>query len=442
MATANIYLNSVAGSNTSPYDTWAKGATTAAAAAAVAVAGDRVWAASDHNEAPGAAWTVAWAGTLAAPITITSVNRAGSVPPVAADITPGAIVSCGAGTFSGSWTGYSYTEGLSLKSGNSGTCQVIVGTGVAHEITLKNCLLAIPSTGASSSIQLGTNGAVAELLKMINTQVSFGAVGQRIQLYAERLIWENTPSAIQGTTPTTCLFGTFGGNAIAKISGVDLSALGATPVVLGGQSNNEQFHFEDCKLGASYVLSGAQTSVGVIVAASRCGNSAVNCITEKHTPLGALTTELSIIRTGGANDGTTGYSWKVIPSAINLPYRPFEAPPIYAWNTDITGNLTVSVNGVWSGGAVPNNDDCWIEVEYLGAAGNPMGSFATSGKATWLTAGSPNAADAVSTWGGSTTKFTMAVTFTAPAQVGLIKVTPKFGGITGTFYIDPVAVLS
>ena len=42
---------------------------------------------------------------------------------------------------------------------------------------------------------------------------------------------------------------------------------------------------------------------------------------------------------------------------------------------------TVTVYGTVNAGALPNNDDIWMEVSYLGDGSFPEGSTATSGKA-------------------------------------------------------------
>ena len=47
--------------------------------------------------------------------------------------------------------------------------------------------------------------------------------------------------------------------------------------------------------------------------------------------------------------------------------------PISVWNDDTGGTKTITVEGIWGGGAVPDNNDIWIEVEYLGSASEPEG---------------------------------------------------------------------
>jgi hypothetical protein len=64
-----------------------------------------------------------------------------------------------------------------------------------------------------------------------------------------------------------------------------------------------------------------------------------------------------------------------------------------------------------------NNDQAWIDVEYLSDAASGLGSFASSGKSDLLAAVAAYSADGAS-WNSSPagTPFSMSVTFT-PAQV-------------------------
>ena len=102
--------------------------------------------------------------------------------------------------------------------------------------------------------------------------------------------------------------------------------------------------------------------------------------------------------------------------------------------------MTATVQGIWGGGAVPNNDDIWCDVEYLGSSGSPLASFVNDGKADILASNA--AQDAGSgTWGGSTTKFKLNVTFT-PQQKGWILLRVKAAKASSTFYIDPKITLS
>ena len=73
--------------------------------------------------------------------------------------------------------------------------------------------------------------------------------------------------------------------------------------------------------------------------------------------------------------------------------------------------------------------------------GSPQGSVISSGKASILATNAANSSDS-SAWGGSTTAFKMAVTFT-PQLAGYLNVRVMAAkALTSTFYIDPKPVLS
>ncbi|MET3523751.1 hypothetical protein ABID25_005618 [Mesorhizobium abyssinicae] len=89
---------------------------------------------------------------------------------------------------------------------------------------------------------------------------------------------------------------------------------------------------------------------------------------------------------------------------------------------------------------MPHNNDIWLEVEYLGSGSSPNASFAYNSKADILASSSALSAGS-GTWGGSTTKFKLAVTFT-PQQRGWLFAYVNAGAASSTFYIDPKITLS
>lgn len=155
--------------------------------------------------------------------------------------------------------------------------------------------------------------------------------------------------------------------------------------------------------------------------------------------------ETTIVRGGGATqpdaDGDdTTVAWKITTTANSKWVLPFESLPIAIWNDTVGSAVTATVYGIWGGGAVPNHDEIWLEVEYPGSTSYPLGSFANDTKADNLASGAAQSSDA-STWGGSTTAFALAVTFT-PQMAGPIYARVKAAKASSTFYIDPKVTLS
>ncbi len=420
--------------------TWANAFTTLTLAFATEVAGDTIYVAHDHAESTATAISLNSSGTLANVTKIVCVNRSGSVPPVSADRRTTAQVST---TLASNITlgGSAYFDGIIFSAGSAANSADVRLTGTTVWVRFDNCSLRCAGTGATSSIDVGLSGTYVEFN---NTTVSFAAVGQSIGI-GSPLKWRNTASALLGTIPTA-LFLTLGGNGgEVECIGVDFSAAGSGKTIVGNlnsaTSSGTRFRFVDCKLNASVTKSQVPLSNGGMdVDFIRTGATGVNYTVHSHRITGLLVEETTVVRSGGATDGTTPIAWKIDTTANANYLVPFECPVIAVWN-DTTGSAkTATIEGIWGGGAVPNDDDIWIDVEYLGDASSPQGSFVNDGKADLLATAAAQTSSSV-TWGGSTTKFKLNVTFTAQ-QKGWIYCRVKCAKTSSTFYIDPLVTLT
>src|SRR3954469_10429414 len=141
------------------------------------------------------------------------------------------------------------------------------------------------------------------------------------------------------------------------------------------------------------------------------------------TYMGTETTETTITRVGGASDPTgQAQSRKIVTTANSQWLLPFKAEPYGIWNAVTGANVTVTVRGTVNAGALPNNDDIWLEVEYLGSSASPLGSLVTTTKATLFATNAAVASDS-SSWNGGGSgagwlPFKLVTTLSAP-QPGL-----------------------
>lgn len=421
---------------------WANAYTTLAAALSGKAAGDIFYVSEDHTETT-AGLTLTFPGTVANPNRVICVNHSGSVPPVAADIRATAAINVSGSSSLNIGAGGVYIDGVIFTTGTggaTGTAGINVGNGNNQMLVLRNCSLRIASTGSGSRITLGSLDSCYTSLD--NTTLSFANAGQAVKVVG-KAVWSNTASALLGTMPTTLFISGNNSDAqVVEVRGVDLSAAGAGKTIVGaGTGPTAVYSFTDCKLHASVTLAATPASTGSgEIDYVRTGSAGVSYNQGRYRYSGTLTEETVIVRTGGASDGTTAIAWKIVTTAnAHLPV-PFEAPPIAIWN-DTTGSaVTATIQGIWGGGAVPNDDEIWVEAEYLGDASSPLGSFVNDSKANILAAGAGQGAGA-GTWGGSTTKFALAVTFT-PQQKGWVLLRVKAAKASSTFYIDPKVTLS
>lgn len=438
---ASYYVRSgAAGAGTGA--NWANAYTTLAAAISGKAAGDIFYVSEDHSETT-AGLTLSFPGTAANPCKVICVDHAGSVPPVAADLRATAQINVSGSSSLNMGTSGVYIDGVIFTTGTggaTGTAAINVGNGNNQMVVLKNCSLRIASTGANCRINLGSLDSCYSSLD--NTTLSFAGISHAVKVTG-RVVWSNTASALLGTMPTTLFVS--GNNAdaqVVEVRGIDLSAAGAGKTIVGaGTGPTAVYSFTDCKLNASVTLAATPASTGSgEIDYVRTGSAGVSYNQGRYRYSGTLTEETVIVRTGGASDGTTPIAWKIVTTAnAHLPV-PFEAPPIAIWN-DTTGSaVTATLQAIWGGGAVPNDDDIWVEAEYLGDASSPQASFVNDCKANILAAGAGQGAGA-GTWGGSTTKFALAVTFT-PQQKGWVLLRVKAAKASSTFYIDPRPVIS
>jgi hypothetical protein len=436
---AEVYVyNAAAGAGTGA--DWANAYTTlkAAVEAAGTVAGDNIWVANDHAETQGSAMAVAFKGTVAAPMRVMSVLRSGgSVPPVAADIrdTAGARATVTTtGGFAITLSGVAAIQGITFNSG-SGAASVALTLGGAVGICdfhFKKCALNLLGTSALSFLTLGGGAAsVGYSVDMEDTTIRFSNAGHGILMNASATgttRWRGTGSSVDsaGTSPTSLVIvgGTSGGTLIIE-DGVDLSFLVAKTIV-PAQSRATRTILRHLKLPA-LTISANQTAAGAEVQVIQCATTGVTNTLELHNAKGDQTTETTIIRTGGA-----AQSIKMVAKAGATLSMPFKSLPLIIGNTTAGSPVTFTFYGIWTSGSLPTNGQVWIDLQYLNAADGPSATIATSAPATWLTTPASLTAD-LSGWGGSTTAFQIAITFT-PLLAGDVYATFNTATTTAVYF--------
>lgn len=413
-------------------------------------AGDTVFVSKNHNETTINDYTITMPGTRTNPCRVLCVddNDDPASPTTLATTAVLAAtfsVSAGSLTFSSS---NSYWYGITFSSASGASSPIPqIGRGQYFEA----CQHKIAGTGSSGLFLFGTStGGQGEDTVFDNTTFSFGNVANLIEPRSGRYVWKNTASALVGSVPTV-LFGKGSGtNTVSgrmTVRGVDLSAMGAgkslvdvTPI------DSWQFLFEGCRLGSSVNISSG-THIGIggrSIELVNCDSADTNYRTYRETYGGTLVHETSVVRTGGASDGTQQLSWKMVSNANTVFRFPLESFPIIAWNDTASGSVTATVEFVHDG--IPlNTDEIWAEIEYMGTASLPLTLFSNNAKANVLANGVAQPTSTV-TWAGTggftnVIKQNLAITF-SPVKKGPVTVTVYVAKASKIVFIDPLIALS
>lgn len=431
------------GSNTAPYDTWANAATTIATAVTGAAAGDNIYVSSTHSATGLASQTLTFPGTSSNPLKVVSVSDA-AAPPTA--VAAGGSESL---TASASWAigPFGYVDGLTFTAGTgtnaTGSIALSSGSG-AQANEFKACNFTLNNTGASSRISLqGVNFSAA--LRVAAKDCSFtlgGASAQGISIGGRVLISGGSVSGPVNYT-TNGLFQTqsAGRNTYAEIENLDLSGVGAGTHLVGSSTASMITKIMNCRLPASWtgaLFTGTRFS-GQRVSMYNCDNADTNYRLWIEDYAGAIRDETTIVRAGGASDGVTPISWRMVSNAdANNLTVPLRSDPIVVWNTTTGSSVTVTVELV-TDGVTLTNADAWLEVDYLGTSGVPLGASVSSKVASVLTTPANYASSTVAwttTGLASPVRQKMSVTFT-PREVGFLSAAVRLGRASTTVYVCP-----
>lgn len=365
-------------------------------------AGDTCYVSSAHAEVQAAAMSIN-AGT-ASTATYSSIicvaNAPSATPPVAGDITTGASINSSTSNAI-TLQGCVYWQGVNFLSGSGSSAPTLtISSTQGGWIRLDNCTLTVNNTGAST-LQIGASGSMTILQ---NTPVVFGGTATQIMGFGGgHVIWRDTPSALQksaGSWPTSLFNSGSFSNGDFLIENCDLSSYAGTNWFGTSGPVSGRLVMHNCKLPSGIALN---ASLGPREARI----DQINCDTGgniyNHSRLwyeGQQLVNTSAVRTGGASDGTTAYSWQITTNANTNKAMCFECLPIQIWNTVTGSNRTVTIEACYVGTSLPINTDIWIDTVYYGTAGSVVGTTNSTTIATVLSSTSSWSASSA-TWSGS-----------------------------------------
>lgn len=425
------------------------------------IPGNTVYVGDNHAESQSTSISILPAAPASAATVgkIICHNHSSSYPPASGDLMTGAtITTTGTGAITFNPAGSIYVYGITLKAGvgsaSGGTYINLQTQNFSNWVYWDNCSIQVASTGGSSALfNLGSSVPVVTSQIFNNTTVSFGNVAQFISNLSAQFTWQNTGLILAaGSSIPTALF-SVSANAFffnILLEALDLSQLTGSLCVntISSVSVKGTMLVKDCKLNAA--LSFATPSLlDVNYQIVRSDSGATGYKSSRYSYEGTETTEATITRVGGAVDPTgQAQSRKIVTSANTQWLRPFKAEPYGIWNDRTVTNVVVTVYGTINAGAVPNNDDIWLELEYLGSALTPLGTIVNTTKANVLAAAAAVASDG-SSWNGggsgagwSPFKLTKTLSAPQPGLPGYIHARVRAAKASATYYIDPVMVLS
>ena len=465
------------------------------------VAGDTFYVGDDHAWTQAAALTVTSPATTS-PVYVICVDHTIAAPYATGDLRTTATEST-TGNSAISWRGGGYYYGLGLRAGSgAGTLSTVTIRPDGKQLIFDNCnFKRLGTTATTSAIGLGlANTTTAQDLILKDTTLEFGTTGDGVAVNGN-ILWKGSSSSLVAGTIPTILFSRAFSAGVLNIYGVDLSNLGSG-TLFGTSIGALTATLVNCKLGASYVIAGTLGS-GVQIDIVNCDSGATNYLFSRYQQLGNHITKINPVRTGGASDGTTSVSWLITTTSSAFWSIPFQCQKLAIWNSTLATDRVVTIYGLWDSGSLPNNDDIWINCEYLGSSATPIASMKSSTKASVVATNAALSAD-TSAWDGAATaranttayslgdifkvasnsgrvffcttagttagsepggyatavdgdsitdntatfraarRFTMAVTLTSPqpAMEGYIYVYVTVGKTSSAFYIDPSPVLS
>lgn len=447
----DFYLNNAQpGTNVSPYNSWATGALLLSSIMAVpTAAGDNIWVADDHAENPSAVLTLTSPGTPSNLLHITCARRSGgSVPPVNADLRTTGVIST-TGVNSIALAGCISLYGLTFSAGSaSNSASLSFGSAVLNSVIVaENCTFKLGNSNTSSRINIAsssTANASGIRLTWKNCNAQFGSnASQGILLRGGFFEWIGGSVVSVATMPNNLFVTSDTSFTLVNVRNVDLSAMSGK-TLCAVFTGPQIITFERCRLPASVTVSAQQTAPGTKIYVLDCDSGSGTKRNELYTALGVLTTETAVVRTGTVFvdfpswDGTNAFAWKIdTTGGTPSVFTPFESFPLGGDFVAATGSSISQTVELLTDGVTLTDQDAWLDLEYLGTSGNPLGIVATTFSGLFATG--TNLTSSSVNWAAgpaSPVKQKITISFT-PQQKGLYRLVLRVARTSTVVYVSP-----
>lgn len=425
---ANIYVNSTTGDNSNNGNSWATAKANLTGAVSIMASGDTIFMAPEHRESTPSGLSFTLQGTSSSPAKVVCATTAATPP---TEVSTGARITT-TNTSPIVVVGFGYVQGIDFYVATGTTLssmQMNSGTGAVTQ-TYKDCNFVIGSSAEGLAINLGNSSAtLVQNFVLKNCGISFKNAGQYI--LCTHALWEGGRVLAGSATPTSAgmfKLGTRGG--IVEVKGWDFTQCTAGLILADFANGCGTITFSNCKLPTGWtgqITANTVISPGQRAKVVNCDSGDTNYKMMISDFYGDITVDTTVVRSGGATDGTTPISWKMVSkSNTNYPTNYLSSEEILRWfpATDIGEQLNTPVNFgveiISDSAANLNNDEVWVEAQVFSTSGAPLGTFVSGSKTDFLQA---SAAQPVSSelWAAST--------LTAPKRQSLrVTVTPREAG--------------
>lgn len=436
------YLDSGNGSPSTPFESEATAATTLADIIAdPLLAGEKIFVANDHSENPGGNITYTFPGTFALPNHVISATLSGPTYTKATAVQVNNITSTHDITLNGVVNFY----GVSLSCGDD-----LIMNGTGDLILFDDCVLEL--TGTTSIIDIGSSAGQC-IVNLKNTDVNFsgGGGGTGFKPEATSIFdWRGGTLSWTGTQPTA-LMNVADRTVFWSFSGVDLSVI-TSALVDVSDAADLLVEFHHCLLNSGVIMTtGTIASIGTKVLMSGCDDATGNDLyrLEYVNYYGSVVHDDAIfVTTGGASDGTTPISWKMESNGNAAKFfEPLISPPITkrrkVLGSESPTETTLTIKCLTLNGVLPDNDQMWMEVEFLPASQDTQSNISNDGLADPLEAAAPQTLNNVAWDGSESPSDTFELSVTVPInRIGpficrVFLAEPNF-----TAYIDPLVTVT
>jgi hypothetical protein len=443
---ANIYVRSTDGSDADNGSTWALAKATLTGAAAIDANGDSIYVSQSHAESTAGAITLAFAGTAASPVKVICGNDAAEPPTAVANTATVSTTGANNIVINGSAIFY----GITFSAGSS-TNNAYIQTATTNDTyqVYYDCAFIVNNSGGASGVILGSaTASIFNGLKLINCIFKFGAASRAISGRKSKTLIRGGGIAVGSSAITTFIIA--GSESFDfKVMDFDFTnAASGLNLIYSGVSQTGRIDFINCKLPASWsggLVAGAPTNADFRASMYNCDSGATNYKLWIETYAGSIKSETTIVKTGGATDGTTSLSWKLVTTANANEYvAPLITDDMAVWIDTTGASKTITVDILHDSVTALTDAEVWLEIDYLGSSATPLGTPSSDKRATVLTT---ETAQATSTANWQTTGLTnpnkqkLEVTFT-PQMKGFVYARVCLAKPSYTVYVDPQALIS